>query len=105
MPENKEQDDGGKIADQAGHHGGYDDRQRADRSDFEAAKNIGLAILHRSHSGSEEAGSENAEYDHHRDDLRHVAGVFGNVEQPREDEEERDGKQVAEEQDGAVAPH
>src|ERR1017187_3423971 len=101
MRQSHEQNRDRKVQQPSAGHGRHQDGQRRNRRDLEAAQDVGLAVRHGAHPGAPQPVAQDPHGQDGADEVRHPGSRAG-VKQLRESKEENEGKQVIEEQDGAV---
>src|ERR1039458_640742 len=107
MGQADEEEEHGEEEQPAADHGGDEDGQRGDGGDFEAAEDIGVALLHAAHTGAPESIAEDAHDEHGADEIGDASSDAG-MKQFGEGEEEDEREEVIEKQHAAIAqrePH
>src|ERR1035437_3492518 len=101
MRHREQQRDDGQKQQPPRRHGRHQDGNGRNRRDLEAAQDVGLAILYRSHAGAPKPIAQDSHYENHAHEVRNPV-PRGAAEQPAENEEKDERKNVVEEEDRAV---
>jgi len=91
-----------QVKQQPARHGRHQDGQRRNGRDFEAAQDVGLALLHAAHAGAPQAVAHDAHGEDGADEIGDALAGAG-VKHFGEREKENQREQVIEEQHAAIA--
>ena len=92
----------GMIMHQSDHQLRNQNRAGGDRRDFEPPQNIRFAVHHGAHARAEKSGAQNADDQHHGDDLHDGAALLG-MHHESEDKKENQREKIIEKQHRAIA--